>query len=124
VLGNFGVNNTLRTGLVTVRRRNSSHGITATASDRWIGPSSITLRHLSYPGGVRNSGITDAYIRALYRGAELRGAESGWLEQEITREYLQIHDAALEDPYKKCYAPEDESIGACSNQRFEDALTS
>ncbi|PYS18712.1 MAG: hypothetical protein DMG17_05150, partial [Acidobacteria bacterium] len=42
---------------------------------------------------------------ALYRGAlqqavDVAGGPGGWLEQEITREYQQIRQAAYDDPFK------------------------
>ncbi len=42
--------------------------------------------------------LRQAYLNALSTSAELAGDTGGWLEQEITQEYLQIREAALEDP--------------------------
>lgn len=68
---------------------------------------------------ARNLDLRDAYLDALLKCAEISSSpasaedfaglgpgrrslqsESGWLEEEIVREYQQIRSAALEDPFK------------------------
>ena len=68
---------------------------------------------------VRNLDLRDVYLDALLKCAEIASSpasaedfagpglgrrslqsESGWLEEEIVREYQQIRSAALEDPFK------------------------
>jgi hypothetical protein len=57
------------------------------------------------------------YLDTLRDCVQLAG-EGGWLEQEIVFEYQQVRDAALEDPFKQCYTPE-QVLGSCSNEQFE-----
>jgi spore coat protein H len=58
----------------------------------------LMTRLLSYPD------LYNVFLAALDECAEAIGpttpGAAGWLESEIEREYQQIHDAALADPYK------------------------
>ncbi len=57
------------------------------------------------------------YVR---QAAAIAGGPGGWLEQEITKEYIQIRQAVYDDPYKLC-DPADPSgiLRPCSNEEFE-----
>ena len=66
--------------------------------------------------------LRQVYIDTLRRCAELAGGPGGWLEQETTKEYYQIRDAAIQDPFKQC--PDAGVIGSCSNEKFEEGVAS
>jgi spore coat protein CotH len=63
--------------------------------------------------------LRTVYLQTLRQSAELAGGNGGWLEQEILNDYNQIHEAALADPFKQCYAPPAQSLTNCSNEQFE-----
>jgi spore coat protein CotH len=62
--------------------------------------------------------LRGVYLETLRQSAEVAGGRGGWLEQEILNDYEQIHEAALEDPFKPCYSTEG-SLANCSNEQFE-----
>jgi hypothetical protein len=77
--------------------------------------------------------LVEAYLEALARAAEVAGtapppaegaaaapAPAGWLEGEILREYHQIREAALADPYKP-FSNEDFEAGVRSMLDFARA---
>jgi len=61
------------------------------------------------------------YRNALVRAAEVAGGPGGWLEQEITREYQQIQQAAYADTYKLCDPGASGILRPCSNAEFDAA---
>jgi len=48
----------------------------------------------------------------------LLGGRGGWADQELTRLYALIHDAALDDPHKQCLQ-DDGGIAPCAPAAFE-----
>src|SRR6185295_8949130 len=61
------------------------------------------------------------YRNGLARAADAAGGPGGWLEQEITKEYQQIQQAAYADPYKLCDPGATGSLRPCSNAEFDAA---
>jgi spore coat protein CotH len=55
------------------------------------------------------------YLDYLRLAADIAGGPGGWMEQEITKEYLQIRQAAYDDALKLCGFP----LRPCSNGEFE-----
>jgi hypothetical protein len=98
IIGNFGVNNTF---LYRFSNTTVAEFLPWDKSNSFRSLDWPVLRHIDAFVLSRRAfaipELRDAYIDALYRCAELAGTEYGWLEQEITREYLQIREAALED---------------------------
>jgi len=62
------------------------------------------------------------YRDSLARAAEIAGGQGGWLEQEITKEYLQIQQAAYADPVKLCDPGATGALRPCSNAEFDAAF--
>jgi spore coat protein CotH len=66
--------------------------------------------------------LRNVYMETLRQSAELAGGRGGWLEQEILNEYEQIHQAALEDPFKQCFESSRQFLTNCSNEQFESEV--
>ena len=60
-----------------------------------------------------------AYRDALQRAADLAGGTGGWLEQEITKAYDQIKQAAYDDKNKLCDPGATGTLKPCSNDQFD-----
>ena len=88
--------------------------------DRWIW-SNTDLNVLSRRA-LADPTLRDVFIDAISTAASVAGGPGGWLEQEIARAYLQIREAALEDPNKQCPDVVTGLIRLCSNDEFEDAV--
>jgi spore coat protein CotH len=76
----------------------------------------LTRRALAIPA-LRNS-----FVETISSAAMLAGGPGGWLEQEITREYSQIRDAARADVNKQCDDEVNGGLKLCSNEEFESAI--
>ncbi len=60
------------------------------------------------------------YLKMLWKAASVLGEAGGWADQEVTREYGVIHDAAVNDPNKQCLI-----LGVlhpCGNNDFEEGV--
>ena len=84
--------------------------------DRWVWQNT-DLNVLSRRA-LANPKLRDVFIDAITTAASVAGGPGGWLEQNISRAYAQIHEAALEDPNKQC--PDVAGlINSCTNDEFE-----
>jgi spore coat protein CotH len=59
------------------------------------------------------------YRDTLRQAADVAGGPGGWLEQEITKEYQQIRQAAYDDKFKLCDQGATGSLHPCSNDEFD-----
>ena len=59
------------------------------------------------------------YKDTLRQAANIAGGVGGWLEQEITKEYQQIRQAAYEDTRKLCDQGATGYLHPCSNDEFD-----
>jgi len=59
------------------------------------------------------------YKDMLRQAADIAGGPGGWLEQEITRQYQQIRQAAYEDTLKLCDQAATGYLHPCSNEEFD-----
>jgi spore coat protein H len=61
------------------------------------------------------------YYSQLAKAADLLGGPGGWADQEVTRMYTLIRNAALDDPYKQCIQ-NGGSLGLCGPDAFEQCV--
>ena len=84
--------------------------------DRWVWQN--TDRNVLSRRALADPKLRDVFIDAITTAASVAGGPGGWLEQDISRAYAQIHEAALEDPNKQC--PDVSGlIKTCTNDEFE-----
>ena len=63
--------------------------------------------------------LISLYKDTLRQSADIAGGPGGWLEQEITKEYQQIRQAAYDDSLKLCDPGGTGLLKPCSNDQFD-----
>src|SRR5439155_11041307 len=61
------------------------------------------------------------YLAQLSKAADLLGGAGGWADQEMSRMYALVHEAALDDPHKQCLVTTG-GITPCPSSAFEQGV--
>jgi len=64
-------------------------------------------------------GFLAAFVDALSRARSLAGGAGGWMEQEISRVYALIREAAYLDSNKECDPGHTGGLRPCTNAEFD-----
>jgi hypothetical protein len=123
MLGDYGLNNFYMYRLPNSNRFNfipwdKSNAFFAIDRDVYAGnvANNLMRRTVAIPA------LRSYFIGVLLNSMASAGGPGGWLEQEIAREYAQIHASALEDPNKVCDHGATGNLRPCSNAEFEDEV--
>jgi len=124
IIGDYGVNN-----LFLYRFQNTTRSIFLPwdkSNTFWTPIDRDIFHNFPYYVLTRRAQNAAPDLMALFRSwlsqaADTAGGPGGWLEQEITREYQQIRQAAYDDTLKLCDEGATGYLHPCTNAEFEAA---
>ncbi len=121
IIGNYGVNN-----FYLYRFQNSLQSIlipwdksNAFWSLDWNIMHNFTTNVLTSRALAVAPDLLAIYRNTLRQASDVAGGAGGWLEQEITKEYQQIRQAAYDDNLKLCDPGATGSLRPCTNDQFD-----
>jgi len=78
-----------------------------------------TLVNILMSRALKVPNLASIFADTLLKAISSAGGPGGWLEQEVAKEYAQIRQAALDDPFKLCDPGASGTLRPCTNAEFE-----